>query len=298
MKTFYLTIVFEVGVTVEQEEDWLNDPTIPKTIPISELSKEEIKRIKRRINENVVWFGTNVAELGTEKVTQNNNLFTTKCKIATDDIDQAIKELKEYFEDEYGIWQLSDREFRTVPCSKRYDNWPITYNLDLVLKSVEYKEGEEIDVEKHLAERLAKINFATWELPTVGQPSLSFNPEPIGPLPDLQFNLPNLGMYGNVNQGLPNLGIIQSPSLAIMQSPPLQRRSTQEAPFQGLPAPFQGLPAPFQGLPAPFQGLPALLQSPPLQRRSVQELPLQGLGNPWLQPSGQIPRYQGPNLGA
>lgn len=255
MKTFYLTIVFEVGVTVEQEEDWLNDPTIAKTILLSELSKEEIKRIKRTIDENVVWFRTDVTPIKTEKATQNNNLFTFHCQIATDDIDRAIRELKKYFENSYdGKWVNSDREFRTIEAPEQYDNEVILYNLDLVLKSVEYKEGEEIDVEKYLAERLAKINFATWELPTVGQPSLSFNPEPIGPLPDLQFNLPNLG-YGNVNQGLPNLGIIQSPNLAIMQSPPLQRWSTQEAQFQGLPA--------------PFQGLPALLQSPPLQRRSV-----------------------------
>ena len=41
MKTFTLTFELVAAVTVEQEEDWLNDPAIIKIIPISEhLSKK------------------------------------------------------------------------------------------------------------------------------------------------------------------------------------------------------------------------------------------------------------------
>lgn len=213
MRTFYLTVVFEVGVSVEQEEDWLNDPIIAKTIPMSELSKEEIKRIKRTIKHNIVWFDTNVSELGTDKVTQNNNLFTTKCKIATDDIDQAIKELNKYFGDAYGIWQQSDREFRSVPCSKRYDEWPIIYNLDLVLKSVEYKEGEEIDVEKYFAERLAKVDMTALKSlqPTVLQSNMGPLSQPVSfTLSQLQIS-PNYGMAQMPPlQELPNCGLMPS----------------------------------------------------------------------------------------
>jgi hypothetical protein len=146
MKTFYIAVELEAGVTVEQKDDWLSDPTIAKTISIGELTKEEIKQIKRTIKNNISWTFSETGNMTTEKITRRDNIFTIKCEVATDDIEKAIKELKKFYENSYdGKWINTDREIKNIPSPEQYDNEEIIYNLDLVLRLVNYKQGEDIN---------------------------------------------------------------------------------------------------------------------------------------------------------
>ena len=146
MKTFNLTFELVAAVTVEQEENLLNDPAIIKTIPISELSTEEIDSIKRYIENNLSWTFSEAIDMQPITILQNGNMFMVKVRVATDDIEKAISELAKFYEISFdGKWVNSDRDIRIVPSPEQYDNEEITYNLDLTLKSLDYQQGEDID---------------------------------------------------------------------------------------------------------------------------------------------------------
>ena len=156
MKPCKLKYTLTASVDIEEEGYCSDFPDIPKTIPISLLSIDEIETIDN-IHEYV--FPLPV------QITREEDVFTIEAMVVTDDINGIIKQLGNLYEED-PRWRNGDIDIRRIPCPvQKYDDEEIVYILDLNLKSIDYDP---------YPNRNEFITSAPPGAPIVGNPNKSF----------------------------------------------------------------------------------------------------------------------------